>query len=553
MEALTPSTVHLRSRARQRQWITPIFILLAQIPANSQASQSSEVRADLQETPRATGPFQAGTALPDSCDVGESFLKTDASGRANWYECKTPNVWQVQSASSAQGLGDFLTALISPTTLSVAPGTYGSGSQTYAYGGATTFTLVQYPITSVTNWGTQSMLTLAGNWVNSSIHSGDTIYISGAVGPGCTGMNTLQTIVRLAPPNQVLINWNSSGCVYTANSAQFGSNPRANGIVYLFGDYAGNLTLDFPAAAGLIAVGRGAIVPITIQETQPGFASDGVPLASIQLNSASAGTWGAVTNARAFLARSSLVAGTGMSVHEAGGVFTVAIDRSTVPELGGGNAWTGANDFASAESTAPFKVTAQAPLTCSVGQYYFNNANKHTYACTAQNAWTQVDGGARTTTETRDLSLLTCGYETPATIPAPGPVRCGATRQVSMVALGTTDRALKQATTTVPFGWSGGPVQLHVYGAVAEGAGSPIYRVQTQCYDPADSGGVASSNAPQTLTAFPNPKSGDFMGELNLTMAGCAPGNVLHIVIAPASTHASDQVYGAYLTIERNL
>ena len=292
MEALTQLTVHLRSRARRRQWIALIFILLAQIPAYSQVSQPSEVRTDVRETHPATRTFQAGTALPDSCDVGESFLKTDTSGRANWYDCKTPNVWVVESASSTQGLTDLLTTVTSPTTLSVAPGTYGSGSQTYVYGGATTFTLVQYPITSVANWGTQSMLTLAGNWVNSSIHSGDTISISGAVGPGCTGMNTLQTIVRLLSPNQVLINWNSSGCVYTANSAQFGSNPRANGIVYLFGDYAGNLTLDFPAAAGLIAVGTGAIVPITIQETQPGFASDGVPLASIQLNSASAGTLG---------------------------------------------------------------------------------------------------------------------------------------------------------------------------------------------------------------------------------------------------------------------
>ena len=63
--------------------------------------------------------------------------------------------------------------------------------------------------------------------------------------------------------NQVTVNWNSTGCTYAPNSARFGSNPNASGTAYLYGDYAGNVTLVMPAAAGLIVVGTGTIVPVT--------------------------------------------------------------------------------------------------------------------------------------------------------------------------------------------------------------------------------------------------------------------------------------------------
>ena len=39
----------------------------------------------------------------------------------------------------------------------------------------------------------------------------------------------------------------------------------------------------------------------------------------------------------------------------------------------------------------------------------------------------------------------------------------------------------------------------------------------------------------------------------NLAMAGCSAGNVLDILLTKSSTNGADHVYGAYLTIVRNL
>ncbi|HLH41697.1 MAG TPA: hypothetical protein VKV74_01835, partial [Bryobacteraceae bacterium] len=332
--------------------------------------------------------------------MGEAFFNTNATPGANWYGCVAPNTWAAQSgaggsgggATSSSQLADFRTTISSSATLTVAPGVYRLGNVSYPYASSTTFALTQYTITSVTQ-ASQATLTLSSNWATGSVHYGDTISINGAAGAGCSGLNALQTVANLPAPNQITINWNSTGCLYTANSAQFGANPAAAGTAYLFGDYAGNLTLEMPAAAGLIPVGSGAITPVVIQDSTPGFDPSGIPIASITISAAGNGSWGSVTDARGFMSATSLVAGAGMSINEAGGVWTLGIDQSVVPELGGGNTWTGANDFSAANSTAPMKVASTAPVTCSTGQYYFNRGSGHTYACTAPNTWTQVDGG----------------------------------------------------------------------------------------------------------------------------------------------------------------
>src|ERR1035437_9780100 len=48
-----------------------------------------------------TKPFKAGSILPASCSVGESFFKTDAPAGSNLYLCASQNTWTAQSVSGA--------------------------------------------------------------------------------------------------------------------------------------------------------------------------------------------------------------------------------------------------------------------------------------------------------------------------------------------------------------------------------------------------------------------------------------------------------------------
>jgi hypothetical protein len=53
-------------------------------------------------------------------------------------------------------------------------------------------------------------------------------------------------------------------------------------------------------------------------------------------------------------------------------------------------------DFTSAQSTAPMKSGTSLPGTCTVGQAFFKTdatAGQNIYLCTANNTWTQVQGG----------------------------------------------------------------------------------------------------------------------------------------------------------------
>lgn len=55
---------------------------------------------------QSTVPMKTGTALPQSCSVGEAFFKTDAAAGSNIYLCTATNTWtQVLSGSSGGGGG----------------------------------------------------------------------------------------------------------------------------------------------------------------------------------------------------------------------------------------------------------------------------------------------------------------------------------------------------------------------------------------------------------------------------------------------------------------
>lgn len=55
---------------------------------------------------QSTAPMKTGTALPQSCSVGEAFFKTDAAAGSNIYLCTAANTWtQVLSGTSGGGGG----------------------------------------------------------------------------------------------------------------------------------------------------------------------------------------------------------------------------------------------------------------------------------------------------------------------------------------------------------------------------------------------------------------------------------------------------------------
>ena len=252
-----------------------------------------------------------------------------------------------------------------------------------------------------------------------------------------------------------------------------------------------------------------------------------------------------------------------MRIRPAGGVWTVGIDTAIVPELGGGNAWTGANDFRAAESTAPFKLAATAPVTCSKGQYYFNSSDSHTYACIEANIWSRIDGAAgrsATTTETLDLPLEGChprgdsnslvrsaSYAPQALCPDSGPA--------SAASFDGSGATVIRSHAIVPFGWDGGEVSLYVYGMNdAEEIRGSTYTVQTQCYGGSGvSGAGGTHDGGHTLTTLASLASGYFATKLtNLDMSGCSEGSLMSIVITKTSGNSGDRLYGAYLRVVRN-
>lgn len=51
-----------------------------------------------------TKPSKAGTSLPGTCSVGESYIKTDATAASQWYLCTATNTWTAQGAASNPAL-----------------------------------------------------------------------------------------------------------------------------------------------------------------------------------------------------------------------------------------------------------------------------------------------------------------------------------------------------------------------------------------------------------------------------------------------------------------
>lgn len=75
-----------------------------------------------------TRPSRIGTVAGSTCQVGETFFKTDAAAGNNLFGCTAPNVWTLLGGTAAAGattsgqLGDLAVTRASATVLNIATG-----------------------------------------------------------------------------------------------------------------------------------------------------------------------------------------------------------------------------------------------------------------------------------------------------------------------------------------------------------------------------------------------------------------------------------------------
>lgn len=292
-------------------------------------------------TADSTRSFKSGSTLPTNCAVGEQFFKTDAPAGQNFYGCTAANTWTLQSGGAGlnQGLTDLAVSAVSGTVLSVAAGVYGIDGATFNLS-PMTFTILRYNVQAVgaTNPAT---VTLSAD-VAGIVRNGDTVSISGVNGSGCGMFSGTFTVVVTGTRQLTLTNVNGSGCSYSGGGAVAGTG---SGTAYVYGNGNGSVTLEVPASSGVISSCAGTCV--VNQVVIPAMSVNGVPLATVTI---SAGAWNSVTDKRSYLSTRQLTAGTGITIASTGGGSSLSIDTALVPQLGGGNVWTGSNDFSSAAS-----------------------------------------------------------------------------------------------------------------------------------------------------------------------------------------------------------
>jgi hypothetical protein len=287
-------------------------------------------------------PLNKGTTPPGACAVGDVFYDTDATAGQNLYGCTATDVWTLQpgggsGASASRDLTDLLVTKTSGTALGVSAGTFGIDEGSYTPIAAV-LTIQSFAITGISG-ANPGVITVSAGGLSGVVSNGDTVTIAGVTGTGCTAFNGTFT-ATLTSDTTLTVGVTGSGCTWSSGGTIAGAG---NGTAYIYGNSSGTFTAEIPAASGVIAkwiTGSGVVN----QVTTPAFSADVVPLGSITLSS---GAWSTVTDQRRFSSARSVTAGTGISV--SGGA--VSIDTATVPQLGGANTWTGANDFAAATVT----------------------------------------------------------------------------------------------------------------------------------------------------------------------------------------------------------
>jgi hypothetical protein len=125
---------------------------LGLLAAAIMSSAAAQTRIDLRTQSRdvdfsgasSTKPSKAGTNLPATCSLGETFFKTDAQPGQNLYACTATNLWSVQGGSGAVSSVFGRTGLVAPqsgdyTASQVTNAVDRSAGNTYTAGARQTF------------------------------------------------------------------------------------------------------------------------------------------------------------------------------------------------------------------------------------------------------------------------------------------------------------------------------------------------------------------------------------------------------------------------------
>jgi hypothetical protein len=129
----------------------------------------------------------------------------------------------------------------------------------------------------------------------------------------------------------------------------------------------------------------------------------------------------------------------GISASTVGSTATIEVDPLYVATQGGNNTYTGANTFTGAASTAPFRVVAADPGTCTVNQWIWNSTATQLKRCSATDTWTAFSSGGTSNPSVKKCTTggTTTGTTTAVTLGsydfAPGDLAAGDVIRLSML------------------------------------------------------------------------------------------------------------------------
>jgi hypothetical protein len=203
------------------------LILLVQLDGQTRVNLAHQSRNMDFGAAISTRPFKTGTILPSTCQVGESFFKSDAEAGQNLYGCTGINQWSLQAGGGGVGgagataaLTDLRAVRTSSTVLTVGascspalPCNYRMGHMVVAITNPITVTL-----SSATSAGTVFIYLTATN----GIVAGHTSTLTVNCSTGCTPQNGIEQFPDESLPlyrwtaNSTVGQWDVTGTDYRA-------------------------------------------------------------------------------------------------------------------------------------------------------------------------------------------------------------------------------------------------------------------------------------------------------------------------------------------------
>lgn len=331
---------------------------------------------------------------------------------------------------------------------------------------------------------------------------------SGAIAD-LTTTRTAATILTIAAGNA---RFGSTAYVIAGGTATI---TAGTGTAYVYIDNAGTLTV----AHNVTVTCSGCT-----QTAGTAFPTDSIPLYTWTATST---VWDVAggTDYRAYLSTKKVAAGTGITVSEATGHATVAVDTSVVPTLDSTSTLT--NKTIDAEGTGNVITTVQR-------------------------AWFQA---VNCTGTTASLNWDTIATLAPATACTAGTTNTGLIR--GLAAFSNSEISQMQAHLALPSDWTGA-IDLKFKWETSATSGSVVWQAAAICVADAEVNDAAWNTASTVTDAAKGTTLQTNDASITgLTATGCAAGEILHLKVFRDPAHASDDLaatadlIGVELTMRR--